>query len=219
MFGPKIVAQNNEHDFGEVQEGTSVTHNFIVSNSGGDVLKISNVRASCGCTAASPEKKELAPGESTTIKVSFNSSGREGHQEKYVYVNSNDPKTPELKLKFTCDVIKNDKNVSQLTPQIKFASDQHDFGKVKEGKIVDYVFDFKNEGKSTLEIKDIKTSCGCTAALVSKKKIEPGQQGTLRVELDTKNRTGRMSRTISVRTNDPEQPDKVLTIYAEVIKE
>ncbi len=75
------------------------------------------------------------------------------------------------------------------------------------------------KGKGSLEIKDIKTSCGCTAALVSSKNIEPGKSGTLKVELDTKNRTGRMSRTISVRTNDPDQPDKVLTIYADVVKE
>ncbi len=117
VFDPQIIAQSSEHDFGDVAEGTSVTHNFVVSNSGGDVLKITKVRAGCGCTAASPEKSELAPGESTTIRVAFNSTGREGRQEKYVFVNSNDPKTPELKLKFTCNVVKQDKNVvNQMLP-------------------------------------------------------------------------------------------------------
>jgi hypothetical protein len=219
IFEPKVVVQRAEHDFGNIKEGIKVKHSYVISNNGGDLLKITKVRASCGCTAAHPEKSELAPGESTVIKIEFNSAGREGKQEKYIYVNTNDPKNPELKLKMTCNIVKGEEGISSTDlPKIKFASDQHDFGKVKEGKIVEHVFSFQNEGTKTLEIKDIKTSCGCTAALVSKKKIEPGQNGTLRVELDTKDRNGRMSRTISVRSNDPDSPDKVLTIYADVVK-
>ena len=105
-----------------------------------------------------------------------------------------------------------------MQPKIYFTETQHDFGVVKEGKVVDYEFKFSNKGKSTLEIKDIKTSCGCTAALVSEKKLMPGQVGTLKVELDTKNRTGKMSRSITITSNDPKEPDKILTIYAEVNK-
>jgi hypothetical protein len=220
IFEPKVVVQRAEHDFGDIREGVKVKHNYVITNNGGDLLKITKVRASCGCTAAHPEKSELAPGESTVIKIEFNSAGREGLQEKYIYVNTNDPKNPELKLKMTCKILKRGEDVSAADlPKIKFISDQHDFGKVKEGKVVEHVFSFQNEGNRTLEIKDIKTSCGCTAALVSKKKIEPGQNGTLRVELDTKDRMGRMSRTISVRSNDPDSPDKVLTIYADVVNE
>ncbi|MBI5726590.1 MAG: DUF1573 domain-containing protein, partial [Ignavibacteriales bacterium] len=95
---------------------------------------------------------------------------------------------------------------------------QHDFGVIQEGKIVDYTFAFKNSGKKDLEIKDIRTSCGCTAALVSQKLLKPGEAGTLKIEFDSSNRFGRMSRTISVTTNETEAPVKVLTIYAEVVK-
>jgi len=90
------------------------------------------------------------------------------------------------------------------------------FGKVKEGKVVEYTFNFGNSGNSTLKIKDIKTSCGCTAALVSSEVLKPGEQGTLKVELDTSNRNGKMSRTITIESNDPRDPKKILTVYADI---
>jgi hypothetical protein len=46
--------------------------------------------------------------------------------------------------------------------------------------------------------------------------LKPGEQGTLKVELDTSNRKGKMSRTITINTNDPEDPNKILTVYADV---
>jgi Protein of unknown function (DUF1573) len=108
LLGPKIVFQEKEYDFGTAVQGERVKHNFVVTNNGDDTLKISNVHASCGCTAALPDKKELLPGESTNIKVEFNSTGRTGSQVKYITVNSNDKDNPEFVLKFYGDVVKED---------------------------------------------------------------------------------------------------------------
>ena len=57
LMQPKLVLQQTEFDFGDIKQGDVVSHTFVLSNSGGDLLKISNVQASCGCTAATPEKK------------------------------------------------------------------------------------------------------------------------------------------------------------------
>ncbi|MBZ0198715.1 MAG: DUF1573 domain-containing protein [Ignavibacteriaceae bacterium] len=219
ILGPKAVTQQLEFDFGNVQEGKSVENYFVVTNSGGDLLKILNVRASCGCTAAKPDKDFLKPGESAKINFNFNTTGRFGHQEKFVYVNTNDPNNKEIKFKFYGDIVQA-KTVSKTAqPRISFTKTQHDYGIVKEGGIYGYTFQFKNNGKGTLIINDVKTSCGCTAVLLSNKEIKPGSDGTLKVELDTKNRVGRMSRTITIVSNDPEEPNKVLTIFAEPRKE
>ena len=218
LIGPKLVIQQTSHDFGDILQGEKVTHTFVISNSGGDVLKISDVRASCGCTAVKPEKNELAPGESTNLLVSFNSAGRSGSQLKTVTVKTNDPDNPETVLTITAHVVM-EKKAGTSQPEAFFLETQHDFGKVIQGEVVEYTFQLENKGSSTLKISDIKTSCGCTAALLSKESIEPGDKGTLKVELDTKNRSGKMSRTITVQTNDPNEPSKVLTIYADILKE
>jgi hypothetical protein len=217
LFQPTLILQQNSYDFGDIKQGEKVSHTFVLSNGGGDLLKISDVKASCGCTAAAPEKKELAPGESTNLVVTFNSAGRMGKQSKTIRIFSNDPENPELVLSFTGNVV-SASQVSDGAPTIYFSETQHDFGKVNEGDKVNYTFNFANKGTSELTIKDIKTSCGCTAALLSQDNLAPGQEGTLKVELNTQNRSGKMSRTVTISSNDPNDPAKILTIYADVVK-
>jgi hypothetical protein len=220
MIPPKVASQLMEYDWGQVPRGDHVKYSFVVSNVGGDLLKIEDVRASCGCTAAKPEKSDLAPGESTNINVDFNSTGRSGRQTKYITVKTNDPDNPEIRFKFTGVVVDPGTKTGTLTdsPMMYFAETQHDFGTVQEGDTVRYTFNFSNKGNAILKISDIKTSCGCTAALVSSEKIEPGKDGTLNVSLDTSHRSGKMSRRITVYSNDPTNPDLVLTIFADVQK-
>lgn len=217
LLQPKLILQQTSFDFGDIKQGDKVTHTFVLSNGGGDLLQITNVKASCGCTAAAPEKNELAPGESTNLNVTFNSAGRRGKQSKTVRIYSNDPENPEMLLSITGNVVLSTASDGNL-PTIYFTETKHDFGKVNEGDKVDYTFNFANKGTSTLTIKDIRTSCGCTAALLSEDNLAPGKEGTLKVELDTKNRSGKMSRTITISSNDPKDPTKVLTIYADVVK-
>lgn len=218
MRGPKIKTNADIHDFGEVDQGVSVKYNYMISNDGDDTLKIAGVLTSCGCTIAELKKKFLLPGETIPLAVDFNTKDRVGPQLKYITITSNDKDKPVLKLTIL-GKIKESKVVSKNNdgPKIQFAKDQHDFGIVQEGKVVDFTFEYSNSGKNDLEIKDVKTSCGCTAAVVSGKKLKPGEKGTLKVELDTSNRMGRMSRVITVTSNDPEQSTKILTIYAEVV--
>ncbi len=222
ILEPKIVVQNPDHDFGDIVQGEKVRHNFVVTNTGGDVLKITNVRASCGCTAALPDKKELAPGESTNIRVEFNSTGRVGKQNKIVYVTSNDKEHAEIQLKFTGNVVKKEQanlKINNSGPVLDLPKTQFDFGKVTEGKVVDHIFSIKNSGDETLSIKEVKTSCGCTATVLSKKELAPGEETTLKVELNTANRSGKMSRNVTIISNDPKEPQKYLTIYADILKE
>lgn len=220
MIGPKISVQPMKYDFGNIVQGEKVSHIFTITNTGGSELDIMNVRASCGCTAAKPEKNKLAPNESTDLKVEFNSAYKLGKQKKYVYIESNDPEHSHLKIQFDGYVELNDTlKKESRTPKIFFPVSEHDFGKVKEGKSVDYTFKFMNKGNSLLEIKSVNTSCGCTAAMTSSKKLEPGKEGTIRVEFDTTNRTGEVTRTIAVNSNDPDEPNKILIIKADIQKD
>ncbi len=220
MISPKMVVQPMKYDFGNIVQGEKVSHIFTITNTGGAELDILNVHASCGCTAVKPEKNKLAPNESTQLNVEFNSAYKSGKQIKYVYIESNDPENRQLKIQFDGNVVdKKDSEVVSTVPKIFFPISEHDFGKVKEGKAVDYTFKLINRGKGLLEIKSVNTSCGCTAAILSDKNIEPGKEGTIKVEFDTKNRSGEVTRTIAVTSNDPEEPNKILIIKADVEKD
>jgi hypothetical protein len=218
FIGPRVSTQQTEHNFGDIEAGDVVTHYFIITNTGDDNLLIKHVHATCGCTVAKPEKDALAPGESTKLKVEFNSLGRRGAQEKTVSVNTNDPKKPDLKLKITGNIVPSKSAAAIASPVLYVPKTDHNFGKVKEGKVVEHTFKFTNKGNAILDIKNVRTSCGCTAALLSSNQVAPGEEGTLKVELDTKNRLGKLSRTVTILSNDSNEPSKVLTIQADIEK-
>jgi len=217
-MGPKASVQQVDYNFGNIKQGDIVSHTFVISNSGGDLLKITDVRASCGCTAANPTKRELKPGESSNLEVTFNSKGRKGPQTKTVNVVTNDPDKKDITLTIKCNIIVPEEKNTSIGARIFFPETQHDFGKVKEGLKVEYTFKFENKGTESLVVKDIKTSCGCTAAVVSNSSLKPGEVGSIKVDFDTKNRSGRNSKSITIVSNDKKEPNKIITIYADVQK-
>jgi hypothetical protein len=95
---PKIEFEEKIFDFGTKPSGDAVPHTFTFRNTGKSDLIIRKVHASCGCTATSPEKTVIAPGESSKIDINFNTAGRKGNQFKSITVITNDPASPEVML-------------------------------------------------------------------------------------------------------------------------
>lgn len=85
----KIEYVETEFDFGTVTEGDVVDHVFKFKNTGDAPVILSQVSASCGCTTPDYTRDPVLPGQEGEIKVSFNSSGQVGKQQKIVTVSSN----------------------------------------------------------------------------------------------------------------------------------
>ena len=221
LSGPRIQASISQYDFGEVTEGVIVKFDFQIKNTGDKPLHINNIMTSCGCTAAAVQSDEIQPGESSAVKVEFNSDGRLGQQNKVISIASNDAAQPNVKLELTGKVLPKTTKIEQpkaVGPKIQFEKTIHDFGKIKEGKIVDYTFKYKNVGSEVLEVSHVRTSCGCTAAVINGKSLKPGEEGTLKVEFDSSNREGVVTRTITLSSNDASEPQKTLTIISFIEK-
>ena len=214
---PKIYVTPEDFDFGTIEQGKVFIYSYNIVNNGTDTLKIYDVKPGCGCTAAKPEKNILLPGESTKLKIEFNTEGREGNQEKYVSILSNDPKTPQFQIKFH-GIIKKKPIDLTVNSRVSFKETSHNFGKVKEGSVVECTFTFTNIGKYDLVINDVKANCDCITVTPSAKLIKPGKEGTIKVKLNTKDREGKMSRNITIYSNDPEEPSKIVSVFTEVIK-
>jgi len=86
--------------------------------------------------------------------------------------------------------------------KIKFESTEVDFGEIESGKVVDVEYKFENAGDSLLVIKNIAASCGCTAAKLEKKEYQPGEKGTLSVKFYSRGYNGKVTKTITISTND-----------------
>ena len=86
---PKIEMLEDNFDFGEMQQGESVTHDFVLRNIGDANLIISTAKGSCGCTVPEWPKEPIAKAEEVIIKVTFNSAGKSGKQNKTVTLVTN----------------------------------------------------------------------------------------------------------------------------------
>ncbi|MFW0716650.1 DUF1573 domain-containing protein [Pedobacter sp. N23S346] len=86
---PVIVFEREIFDFGKIAQGEKVNHEFKFKNTGKSPLIISNATATCGCTVPEFPKEPILPGKEGVIKVTFNSQGKEGMQDKVITVNSN----------------------------------------------------------------------------------------------------------------------------------
>jgi hypothetical protein len=87
--GPVLAFKEKEVNFGNIVQGTKVEHTFVFENKGTAPLIISNVAVTCGCTATSWPKEPIAPGQSSSMKISFNSAGKMGAQNSVVRIYSN----------------------------------------------------------------------------------------------------------------------------------
>lgn len=97
--GPILSFTKDVHDFGNINKGEKVTHEFEFKNTGKSDLTISDVKPSCGCTTATPEKATYKPGESGKIPVTFDSGRFSGEFSKTITVTSNDEANPKIQLK------------------------------------------------------------------------------------------------------------------------
>jgi hypothetical protein len=77
------------HDFGRMKEGEIVVYEFSFTNKGKRDLLINEAKGSCGCTVPDYPKEPIKPGEQNSIKVTFNSQGKKGYNEKTVMVITN----------------------------------------------------------------------------------------------------------------------------------
>ncbi|HML79908.1 DUF1573 domain-containing protein [Geobacter sulfurreducens] len=87
-----------------------------------------------------------------------------------------------------------------------------DFGTIPQGKKLDHVFTLKNKGDSPLSIVRTKSSCGCTVISLPRKTIEPGGSVELKTTFDSTTFGGKVTKTITVETNDPANPNYTLTL-------
>jgi hypothetical protein len=335
---PSISFEKVVHDFGKIkEEGGTVQYDFEFVNTGGSPLLISNVRATCGCTAPSWTREPVPPGGKGFVRAIFNPAGRPSAFTKYLYVTSNsepsvvrltitgevlakplsiedeyrysmgglrlkashlpfgnvtntgkknyqmevintsdkpislgfsqvpghvdiqfDPKVlqPMEKgvIKATYDASKrNDwgmvidrvnvmvdgkldrsyrlvisanivEDFSALSPEqlakapkASMDDTEVNFGKLTQNERFEHAFVLTNTGKSTLYIRKIKASCGCTAVQPEKKQVEPGESVQIKTVFNPAGKRGNQNKNVTIITNDPNRSNIILRIRGEVV--
>lgn len=106
---PKIKIDNTNVEFGTMNyQKSPLLERVTVRNIGTEKLIITDIRAGCGCTVASlsTRSKEIMPGDTVTLDISFDIRNYSGKITKSVSVFSNDPEKPNITVFLNCNVIR-----------------------------------------------------------------------------------------------------------------
>ena len=86
---PTMDFTDTLHNFGTIHEKEVVECEFAFKNNGKTPLVINSAVGSCGCTVPNYPHEPVEPGKGGIMKVTFNSAGKAGHQEKTVTIHTN----------------------------------------------------------------------------------------------------------------------------------
>jgi len=184
------------------------TRYFDVENSG-DYAKLCALEAKLGKTAGDmPEVfigKDVISGEKDT-------AGRiSAALSKYTKVGTPWPDQPHS------SKVTHPAASGLSAPSIRFSKISVDLGSIDVGSTAKAIFKFTNTGKGTLEIRRIRSSCGCFKHRLSSSTIKPGASGRIEVDLATDGLVGDFSKSVMVDTNDPGHPTTRLMVKAHIV--
>lgn len=95
-------------------------------------------------------------------------------------------------------------------------SDSWDFGFMPQNAKVTHRYILENTGDDTLFIEEVKPTCGCTSAPLSKDKLAPGEKVPVDVTFDSKTFNGALTKHVNVVSSDKESPRYELSFKAHV---
>jgi hypothetical protein len=195
--GPQITFDKVLHDFGVINDDKPVETEFRFTNNGKTTLTLSQPQGSCGCTVPHLSKLSYEPGESGTIKVSYNPHNRRGKQHTKVTVNSNDTAHPSTIL----DVH------SEIKPQMMVDPTLVNLGQIMKGQASSTTVTITSRTKELAPMQATPSSPAFAAVLGETKEVmENGEtlwKTPLEVSVLPTAQVGSTNGNITVRTSDP----------------
>jgi hypothetical protein len=102
-------------------------------------------------------------------------------------------------------------------PGLAVEPSSFDFGEVRRQRTLSKEFRLVNLSDAELHLVRITTSCGCTVVETGARVVAPGESTLLRVELQTRDDSGRVLRTVLIESDDPERPRVLIELRATVV--
>jgi len=222
---PSILFESKVYNFGQIKEENGPQKcRFNFTNVGTDTLKLTAVRASCGCTTSSYTKDPIPPGGKGYIEAVYNPANRPGAFNKAITVTTNDPDNPTIVLSIKGEVIPKPKTKADYYPQhlgnLYFVTNHLAFGDLYDTKTKTDTLKFYNNSKQdiTLTIKDVKPFLKIE---LPKTTLKPEEEGKAIVTYLPKERKeyGYVFDQFYLNTNDPTQPDKIIYVSANIMQD
>lgn len=168
------------HDFGAFDEDDgNVSCSFRFVNHGPEPVAVISARPSCGCTVPSFPRKAIAPGDTASIDVTYNPTGRPGRFDKNVKVQLSDGDPANVTLHIRGVVIGNGNTLRSRYPvdadPLKLRTRVVTFGEVIKGRSKAEFFEVYNASADSVEPEWISKPKYVRTSVVSPV-VPPGEQ-------------------------------------------
>jgi hypothetical protein len=216
-----VKLQSSHVGFNKITPGKVKTDTIVYLNSGKTASKIEFIKLPPHLQVKL-DPPAVKPGKTGKIIISYDAKVKNdwGFLIDYLNLKVNNIEKPEYKITITADI---GEDFSKMTeqekanaPKIVFENTTHNFGNANAGSVVEHDFVFTNQGKSDLYIRKINSSCGCTTTTPKDKVVKPGTSSTITAKYNTTGNRNAQTKTVTVITNDPSNPQVTLWIKGTV---
>jgi hypothetical protein len=208
LFSQHIEFLNPDKiDVGKVREGEEINGTIKFVNVGNTDVIIKNIRTSCGCTAARPDKQAYAKGDTAVINFAVKTQGFKGNIRKTIRISFEN--SDIINESFTIQAhIYRDLNVTPDYLQFNQVSQNTDT------TITDF-FEIQNEADTPIEIKKISVY-NDLLKIFPENAVIPAHKSHLFQVKFTPKKAGKFDTRISIESNYQQQPILYLPVFIQI---
>lgn len=228
---PQISWNKTTHNFGVFKEEAGMqTAIFEFTNVGEEPLVLTNVKASCGCTATDYTKEPIQKGKKGFVKASYNPQNRPGKFNKSITVTTN-CEAPTTILTISGEVTPREKGVEDYYPKdfsgLRLRSAHLALNNVFNTEIKTDTIGVVNMTDVPMKVtfqnvpKHIKVWMEPETLAAKKANEKMGQTGIIHVSYDAKQKGdwGFLQDRISVVVNDSVNSKNKITVSATIVED
>ncbi len=220
----KLKFDINDHNFGNINEESGpVEFTFKFVNDSDKEIKITNVKASCGCTTPGWTREAVLPGDSGYVQAKYNPRNRPGRFRKSLRITTSDQSSNQT-LYISGFVKSKPKTPEEEFPvvignfRLKYRG--MNMGKITTEKVVEKAFDIYNSSDTveTINGEDWVLPEFINITLVEGS-LNPGQVGQLKVIYDPKKKNDFGFVSDNIKVADSEESVSVMAVINEYFPE
>jgi len=224
LEGARQSIEPETAEFGTIQANDPVAFHsvsLILTNLGKERLEIGAIKLPEGFDYELVPRRNLDTGERTTLKITLDRRKFSGRVSETAYVLSNDTVQPRMPIALLADIVGDPTAplpARNIGPDISIENKTYNFGILGRDAVIEHAFEVKNLGDKPLRFLGIESRCVCVAGRVTKLEVAPGDSAEIIVRLEAmKSPTREVAKTLTVFTNDPDEPSVPIMIFATII--
>ena len=218
-----IRVQYRAFNLGKVYTNEASTKEFDVYNASENPITFSKGVEGPSYIKVAFNPETLAPKEKGKIIITYDAKARNdlGFMSDNIVFSTNEEGDDARKsMSVYADVNEYFPPMSQeemaSAAHLGIAEPIHHVGSITSGDVVETTFKLTNTGKSDLNIRKTKASCGCTVPQLAKMDLKPGESVDMKVTFNSYGRRGNQIKTVTIYSNDPLKPVQKVTVKAAV---